>query len=302
MKPRIGYTLWHDDFRVEAPEPMLDEAVALGVDSVELPLFFLGLIVGGRPLAAPVARLAATIARYPLATTVHGHIAINLMEPEETVARHVEMARANIAVSADLGAERLVIHSGTCADDPATFAEARARQRDLLAGLGDAAARAGVLLCVETTTVNPGETTTLASELAADIAELGHPSVTGTLDYAHVALECARRGIDHLAEIEAMLPAAPHLHLNDCFSRPSPRGTMMPAEALAYGLGDLHLPIGWGSLPWDAYFSRPGYREGTILNLELNARHWSALPESIAAMRRFADAIATPEQRSATGA
>lgn len=292
MRPRIGLTLWRDELDVAAPHPVLDAAVAAGAEVLELPLFALDLVVGGRISTENVTCLRRALDAHPVGVTVHGHIAINLMALPDEALRHIEMALCNIDVSAALGAERLVLHCGTCADMPEAIHDARARQQTNLARLGDAAAAAGVLLCIETTTVDPGESTLLASALASDLSALGHPAVVATLDYAHVALECARRGADLLEESMALLPLAPHIHLNDCFGRPCKRGAMMPAEALAYGLGDLHLPIGWGSLPWDALMAMPGYRADTILNLELHARHWSELGASMARLRGFVMDIA----------
>lgn len=297
MTLRIGYTLPHTGSALEEPGAALDEAVAAGVDTVEVALYALDLVVGGAIREATVARLGREITARGLGATVHGHIAINLMAPPEEAARHEAMARLNIAAAAALGARRLVIHCGTAT--PGTLPEARARQISALARLADAAAAEGLLLCVETTTVDPGEATLRPTDLAADLRAAAHPALAATLDFAHVALESARTGTDAMAEAAAILPVAPHLHLNDCFARPARRGAMLPAEALAYGMGDLHLPIGWGNLDWAGFAALPGWRGDAVLNLELHARHWEALGESLGRMRALARQVEAAREAAA---
>lgn len=299
MSARVGYSIWQDELGPEALAPLLDEAAAMDADTVELPLFALGLILGGRLREADAARLSRHLDGYRFGRTLHGLIAVNLMEAPGAVPLHEEMARLNIDAAACLGAERLILHAGTTPDREDVFAEGRARQREIVARLGDAASAAGVLLCIETATVDPGQRTLLAEELAEDIGDIGHPAVTATLDFAHVALECTRRGADPLAGVARLLPLAAHLHLNDCFARPCARGALMPAEALAFGFGDLHLPIGWGALPWDDYLALPGWRDDAILNLELHTRHWDMLRESLRQVRSFAARTAGPSIRRA---
>ena len=57
---------------------------------------------------------------------------------------------------------------------------------------------------------------------------------------------------------------------------------------LAYGSGDLHLPLGWGSLPWEKLLTEPAYPEEVILNDELHPTYWFALGDDVAEMRRLA--------------
>ncbi len=40
-------------------------------------------------------------------------------------------------------------------------------------------------------------------------------------------------------------------------------------ERLAYGHGDLHLPVGWGDIPWDALMAECTFPEGVLFNIEL---------------------------------
>src|SRR5688500_16415653 len=81
----VGYTLASntDDFAFDALAKRLDEAEALGVDFVELPLYAMDLIAGARVLGNRLKLAKARLAGRPLRYTVHGAMAINLMDVPE---------------------------------------------------------------------------------------------------------------------------------------------------------------------------------------------------------------------------
>ena len=91
-----------------------------------------------------------------------------------------------------------------------------------------------------------------------------------------------------MAEIAEIAPLSHHLHLNDCFGAVRDGPISLPGEALAYGSGDLHLPLGWGSLPWEQLLTEPAYPEHVILNDELHPNYWCALAADVSEMRRLA--------------
>jgi sugar phosphate isomerase/epimerase len=185
----------------------------------------------------------------------------------------------------------MVLHCGLAADaEPAALEAAYARQRESLARLGDFAADHGVLICVETIWSFDGRETALPSRLAAEIGAVGHAAVWATLDYAHASLQCTLKGADLMAEVAEIAPLSRHVHLNDCFGLPG-HGipVTLPAEALAYGSGDLHLPLGWGNLPWERLMTEPSYPDDVVLNQELHPNYWYALAEDVAALGRMAD-------------
>jgi len=48
-----------------------------------------------------------------------------------------------------------------------------------------------------------------------------------------------------------------------------------PAEATALGIGDLHLPIGWGDIAWDDIFSELTFLPDTTLIMEIGAERFA---------------------------
>jgi sugar phosphate isomerase/epimerase len=267
----------------------LDQAAALGADFVELPLFMMDVIAGGRVLPSQLARVKQLIAGSGLGFTVHGAIAVNLMQPRDIVERHMAVAKATVEVAAELGAVHAVFHTGKL--PVATDAEieaAYARQRDALASLGEFAAQHGVTVVIENIFVtDPQVHTALPSRLAAEIDAVAHPNIRACLDFSHAWITCTARGADFLSEAKALARVARHLHIHDSFGDPTQLHTISRSERVAYGLGDLHLPLGWGAIPWDDIMAHFVFEPDAIFNLELPPPYWFALEESVTRMREL---------------
>jgi len=265
----------------------LDQAEELGVDFVELPLFAMDLIASGRVLQTQMHRLRDALKARSLGYTLHGPIGVNFMQAPEMVARHLTVAKAAIEVAAEIGAAQLVFHTGrTMAQTEAEIDDLYARQREVFASLGDIAAKHSIILAVENVFATMrGEHTALPSRLAQEIEAINHPNVRGCLDFSHAALNCAAAGADFLAGAKALARVSCHLHIHDSFGDPAQFWTFSRSERVAYGLGDLHLPIGWGSIPWTAIMEDFTFEPDVIFNLELPVPYWFALEDSVRAVR-----------------
>ena len=167
------------------------------------------------------------------------------------------------------------------------------KERELLREMGDIAAGCGVKLAVETLFVEDARTYTPDPvRLAREIAAIDHPNVCGLLDFSHAHIMAQFRGLDYGDTLEAFAPQANHLHVHDSLGRPtSIDGFYRFAERIAFGMGDLHLPIGWGDIPWDAILPRLPLRRGTVMIVELPERHFAELDQCAASARRFRDMI-----------
>lgn len=287
MPVPLGLTMEIRDPEMRDLGPWLDEAEALGLDFAELPLPELPIIRGARIIPSRLAELRALCAARRLAFSVHGHLGINLMEEPFRIGLHLDLLKANIEVTAELGARHLVIHTGFLpAAQAAAVEDAHARQRGHLAAMGDLARQHGVTLCVENIFEFDGKRiTALPGRLARELAAVGHPNVAATFDLSHGWLHCHQLGADFLAEAAALAPFARHLHLHDSFGRPADFWAYTAAEALAFGIGDLHLPMGWGSVPWDALATECRWPAGLMADLEIEPRHRAAHREAVATAR-----------------
>jgi len=275
-----------EDYHFENLRRNLSQAEELGVDFVEIPIFAMDLIAGGRIIPSQLRRLKEALRPRALGYTAHGPIAVNFMQ-RELSERHFEVARASVEAAAEIGAVHVVFHTGVMREsDPRTIEAAYSNQRDYIARLGDIAAAHGIIIAIENIfPKSEAEVTALPSRLAHEIEAIGHSNVFACLDFSHGAITCASQRADFLAEAEALARVAIHLHVHDSFGDPTQVGTHADAERLAYGLGDLHAPIGWGKLPWLEMMQRFTFRPDVIFNLELPPRYWYALDDSVREMQ-----------------
>jgi sugar phosphate isomerase/epimerase len=92
---------------------------------------------------------------------------------------------------------------------------------------------------------------------------------------------------DFLESIELARPLIKHVHIHDNFGRLAGldrRQIMLLSE----GKGDLHMPIGWGEVPYREVFSRLNGYEGVLL-LELKPRYVPYYAEVLQDTRRLAE-------------
>ncbi len=276
----------------------LDMIEALGVDTIELPTFDMDIVVGGRIRRPQMEALKRACAGRSVTFSVHGPLAINLMDEPYRLQRHMDVLSASLEVAAEVGAEHYVAHSGLAPVQQGDGLEAAyARQRDCLARAGDIAKRLGLVICVETLFAGFDGRVHASSpkRLAAELGAIGHPNVMATIDFSHSYLKLdydGRRG-DFLDEIKALAPWGRHLHLHDSFGRQDDIWMYTEGERIAYGHGDLHLPVGWGDIPWEAVVAECEFPEGVVFNIELEKRHWHAARETVDATKSLAERART---------
>ena len=296
----IGFEIFSPDGSVAALEPQLRAHAEIGTEAIELGVSSLDIVAGGRLLEDRVAALVQLVRGFPFTYTVHGLVSSNFMDPE-TCARQVAAAEAMLAICERVGSNILVQHSGSLRhDQPADRSGAEAREAEVLLALADKAKHHGVRIALENIfTSESGQYRPTPSEVAARVRHLDHPNLVALIDVSHAYIEATYRGLDVRAELRAMAPVAGHLHIHDSFGQMAGRTPFYyPAEATALGLGDLHLPLGWGDIRWgEVAADLATVLPGTVMILEIGARYRQDHGASLAAARRIASIIT---ERAAT--
>lgn len=264
----------------------LDRFEKLGVDSVELSIGAFDIILNASVAPFRLAELKRICADRPFTYTVHGPVASRFTDRRQLQSQ-VDVCRAVLEVSGELGATAQVHHSGGSPhSDAAERANVMAMERDALREIAPHAEACGVPLCVEN--IFGDDQTWFASpaELAQQIQAVGHPFIQGTIDFSHAAINAGQRGFDLMGSLAAMAPVAGHLHIHDSFGKPMSWTPYTYGENVMFGMGDIHLPPGWGAIDWEA-IAALDYRRNVVANLELSTRFEDALDESIALVRRM---------------
>ncbi len=268
----------------------LDMIEALGVETVELPTYDMDIVVGGRIRRPQLDALKRACAGRSVGWTVHGPLSINFMDEAWRLPRHFEVLKASLEIAGEVGAGNYVIHSGLIPVRQGEALEAAYdRQREWLSKAGDVAAEHGLVLCVETLFGGYEGKVHASSprQLAAELAAIDHPAVMATLDFSHSYLKLDFDGLrdTFLEEVAALAPFAKHLHIHDSYGRQDDIWMFTEGERLAYGHGDLHLPVGWGDIPWNAIIDACRFPEGVVFNIELKDRYWYAAQDCVDAVK-----------------
>lgn len=272
----------------------------MGVDTVELGITSVDLISGGRIIEERMARVLGITREFGFRYTVHGLVSSNFMDP---VTQRYQMDAAKALVEFCNRVESgILVHHGGClrADQIAERAGADQREREALTELAEFARPQGVRIALENIfTTELGQYRQTPSQVAETVKAVNHPNVVALIDFSHAYIESTYRGLDFFAEIAAMAPVTGHLHVHDSFGRPQGfYKPFHPQENTAMGIGDLHMPLGWGDIDWDRIFSELTFLPDTVLMMEVGERYRAEQPESLRRARQLAG-LAEPQQAAA---
>ena len=260
-----------------------------GASHCELSLCAADLVAGARTVPEMRRRLEAITARRKLRYTVHGALTVNFMD-EANLERHKAVCRAYLELAAAVGATVMVHHPGVIPAQPAhELDRLHALERAALREMGDLAGRHGLRIAVETLFVeDAAHYTADPVRLAGELRAVAHPQVVGTLDVSHSYIMTTFRGTGFAEAVAAFAPVAGHFHIHDSFGRPDTmRDFYTPSERIAYGYGDLHLPLGWGDIPFETLLPGLPVLPDSVLNVELPARFWGEMDRCAAEVRRL---------------
>jgi sugar phosphate isomerase/epimerase len=277
-------------------EIALGRLAQLGFPLVEINPSLYPLIFDGELRQRQLADFLGVTRRSGLRFSVHGFDRLNLAyDPRHELCKKI--MRAQIELCAAMGGTRLVYHSGLQALEEvksgvrSTLLTAReldeGAQREVAAlrDLAPMAADAGVVICMENLDPHLWEHSIIRSfglpgcEIDEHLARLrigpivrqleaiDHPSVRMTLDVAHLHLAAQDRDFSYLDAVSDAAPWVRHLHVSDNFGRLD-AGYPIERERWAFGEADMHMPPGWGIIPYPEVFARlSDYRDDLILEI-----------------------------------
>lgn len=231
-----------------------------------------------------------------LAYTVHAPIELNLMQPARADL-HRDVLVASIRFAGEIGAKVVVCHAGQrtwSRDARVSFKDQLAAERSALREAGDLAGDLGVSVAVENyypdTNVLGGavyDYSVWPSGLADQVSEVDHPSVGICLDVGHAALAANAFGFDLFEECAAASPLVRHLHLHDNLGRSDLDVDPISYGNAVYGIGDLHLPPGSGSIPLQDLFRHVDFPQDPACCVELAPELVAEAREALDAARRL---------------
>jgi len=260
-----------------------------GFDVAEIPVHGVDAIIAGKLRERRVRSVQEILRQFKLSYTVHAPDFVNLWDLTR-LEEHLNVFTSSIRFAGAIGATRLVYHQGRIPESTEErFSEedkARRVEIEQLQALGDVATDNGVTICVE----NLPHVFRPLEDLLGVVEAVSHERVRICLDLGHAFLVAGERGFDYLEAIKRIKPLVAHIHTHDNYGS---FGSIDPKLSfrvpyilrLPYGVGDLHLPVGWGGVPFDAVFELFHDYDGIWL-VELDPRYSDEHPHILSTIRQ----------------
>ena len=257
----------------------------VGFEYVEIPPAGLDVIMRGTLIPTRVKRVKKILNKFDFKYTVHAPDVINLRRV--TNPWHKRVFEATIEFAGAIGAEVVVYHCGKV-DENLDFSERQQRKAEIraLKSLAKLAQEHDVVIGVENIYHS-------VEEVIEVIEAVDHPNVRMTLDIAHLFIASNYKGWDYLEQIEKALPYTVELHVSDTFGEAQERYRDIPdfeGFKLMYGIGDLHLPLGYGDIPFNSVAKKInefGFKGIVILEINNLEKYFEEYQDSYMKLRRL---------------
>jgi len=272
----------------------ISEVATFNPDSIELSCFAQDLIINGSVITDRAVNMKSILAEYQIVATMHGPLSFNLLDSKENIQRHIDVAESYLELGAILGVTAMVLHTGFCPEiGPEQLAERYDIQRQGLYHIAEQAKLRDLTIYLEN--IFPfydGAHTALPSKLASELLEINHSHLKGCFDVSHGYIACSAYNADLVSEVKQISPVSPHWHVHDSFGQPTK--SLKPythSESLSYGIGDLHLAVGHGNLPWNDVLNAATIAENVVFNIELHPELWPDLDSCVTNTRELIAAV-----------
>ena len=274
---KIGFTLKPRNAQIADLKKQLVFFEEIGAGSVEIPLYELDVLCGKKIVKDELNFLQETLKPSKLNLSLHGSMSVNLMD-EEYLDDHIEILKRDIEVSEAINSKILVTHFGYTNienyKNKEKYKKLLQNQTEIYFKMAEYAKSHNVTLAIENLfPFTPISYAPLPSEIAEQISSINHPNARTTIDFSHAYLNCTHNKVDFIEQIKTMVPITSHLHIHDSFGRLKKMDTYMHSEDVTYGQGDIHLPLGWGDIPFEKIFSKFLFSSDIFLNFELSDRY-----------------------------
>jgi len=239
----------------------------IGFEYVEIPPAALDVIVRGRIIKNRLERIKDLLGNYHFKYTIHAPDILNLKQKSNPW--HFKVMEATILFAKEIGAESIVYHLGQVNHSlDLTEKEQKIAEIRSMRELAKLAEDNGIKIGVENTSQS-------IDEILETVDKINSPNVGLTLDIGHLFISCEYMGVDFYGQVRKGLEKAVEIHVSDNFGESTNvYWNLRDIEffQFIYGVGDLHLPIGQGDIPYHRILKmiRESSFDGVVI-LEINS-------------------------------
>ena len=227
------------------------------------------------------------ISSYDFTYTAHAPYKTNLASPSMLEISE-KIVRSCIDFCVMAKAQILVLHSGYITpDDKISESESLEFLADSVRRIAEYARDLGVLIGVENGDLGPTHLCRRIDWLVEVVKDVDKDNVGITFDFGHAYVSAGYYQFDFLKAVEEAIPYLIHAHVNDNFGRFNPLSPHDTNHDLNFGYGDLHLPIGWGTIPYKDVLGLVKRTYDGIYVLELRPRYREHYQHTITMLREI---------------
>ena len=265
----------------------LDFLGELDLDNVELFPDSFDLIRNGVLVEKGCSSVLDVLSSYDFTYTAHAPYKTNLASPSMLeISEKVVRSCIDFCVMAK--AKVLVLHSGYITpNSEISESESLDFLADSVRRSAEHARDLGVLIGIENGELSPTHLCRRIDWLVEVVKDVDMDNVGITFDFGHAYVSAGYYRFDFLKAVEEALPYVIHAHVNDNFGRFNPLSPHDTNHDLSFGYGDLHLPIGWGTIPYKDVFDLAKRTYDGIYVLELRPRYREHFQHTIAKLREL---------------
>jgi len=221
-------------------------------DSVEISPGRSGIIKNGLLDKRECSKFLDILSSYGFSYTVHAPYEMNLVSPI-LLKISEKVMKSCIDLCVMLDSDVLVIHSGYVT--PADKMSKSEALRILVSSLkkwGRYARDSSVLIGVENGDLGFTHLCREIDKLIDVVKKVNMDSVGITFDAGHAFISARYYKFNFLEAVKNVAPYMIHMHLHDNYGEFDPLSP--DKKNIVFGYGDLHMPIGWGKIPYREVF------------------------------------------------
>ncbi|MFB6214785.1 MAG: sugar phosphate isomerase/epimerase family protein [Candidatus Bipolaricaulia bacterium] len=222
----------------------------VGFDAVEVPVHGVEAVLNGRLQKSISTRVASLLKNFNFTYTVHAPDYLRLSPSREDLEVHKEVFMACVEFTSLIDSSLMVYH--TDLNQTSTDKE-KAKEADLVAEVGKTLDDKDVTVAVE------NMRNTHPIELAQFLNQIDHERIRMCYDLGHAYIFSKVFKADFFRCLKEVKSSIAHIHLHDNFGKgleafEEELSTAPFIHKYPFGIGDLHLPPGWGKIPFTNIF------------------------------------------------
>lgn len=265
-------------------EDALDNFEEVGFEAVEIPIHGTGTLLNGELNEESLEILGGLVGQYNFKYTVHAPDLLSL-GTKKNIETHIEVFKSTIKFASFIDAEIVVYHTSLQESD-----DSREREKENLNDLSTFCERQKVTVAVENMwNSDPDNLIHLVQEVESGRVKICY-------DLGHAFIYSNQFDKDFLYLLEKVKPELAHVHLHDNFGKKlypedfeksNIHSHLTPyIHKAPFGLGDLHLPLGEGTLPLTEIFEALQDYSGVWL-LEIDPRFAGSYENAFQLLRSY---------------